>query len=120
MSSSPGPKLLPFPGFPFWRIFYCPCWLGQMADAEPQLPRHLEAGLTVEEPTAGQIVTCRRCDSAWYLDKAGVWHRLQQANVRMSGAERLMHYTEGLANDKLDAEAAAEDTVFEKPFTKEQ
>lgn len=107
------PLTLPFPGVPAWRLFICTCWLDLMPEDGPHFPAHIEAAQVIEVPKPGDGVGCRRCDS-FYLHREirGDWAKFHIANIRMSGAERLMHYTEGVANEHLDADAPGVDLDF--------
>lgn len=93
-----------------------------MEDGAPQLPAHVEAALTVDSPMEGHTVSCPRCRAVWsYRQKANSWARLDlDVVIPMSGPERLMHFEEGLANEQLDAAAAAGDTEFETPSKEER
>jgi hypothetical protein len=107
------PVTLPFPGVPAWEIFVCACWLEKIQEngQELRFPQHIEAAQTIEAAHPGTGVGCRRCDTFWLLrQNEGTWARFHLNNIRMSGAERLAHYTEGQANELFEADGAAGDT----------
>ena len=108
------PVVLPFPGYPSWRLWTCACWRQAMPDGRPVYPAHIETALTIEVPRGGQVVSCPRCRSSFlFRENLKDWLRLDtDCEIPMTGAERLMHFKEGLANEALEDDAPAGDTEF--------
>ena len=106
------PVVFPFPGYPSWRLWTCSCWRQAMPEGTPVYPAHIETALTIDVPKGGQVISCARCRTSWlYRENLRDWLKLaNDCEIPMTGAERLMHYREGVANEALDDDAAAGDT----------
>lgn len=91
------PKVLDFPGYPYWKLFFCTCWLQTMKGGVPTLPAHVPSAITINRPDPTHIVDCPACRSSWFFQSDGRWRLQHRSNVDQFEPERMALYKEGLA-----------------------
>jgi hypothetical protein len=112
------PRILPFPGYPKWGLFFCTHWLAAMEDGIPRLPAHVEAAITIEKPRGGHVVTCTvpSCAKTWFF-RANThdWLSLPTGEaVPMPAPERRRLYNEGLEIERDAKIEMASEERFER------